>query len=144
MQGVLASSCRSCSSKFPRTTDLQGGNLAISPLDGPAKWFQHLFTETRHSTHKSTALIPANGKMNIPKEFGTVMKLSGELTKRHGLITYSTIDMMRAPLLTSIHFGARDARSIPAATEFRTKLTETWLKKKPNAAKKQPAHDAAL
>jgi hypothetical protein len=74
-------------------------------------------------THKSTALMAARGDTNIPNEFRTVMKVPGELTKRHGLITYPTTHMIKLPLLTSIHLGAIDARSMPAATEFWTRFT---------------------
>jgi hypothetical protein len=80
--------------------------------------------------------MAANGDTNIPNELSTVIKEPGVLTNRQGLMQYPTIHwrivrsdfssgigareltIMRAPRLTSIHRGAREARSIPAATEF--------------------------
>lgn len=114
-------------------------------------------------TYKSTAFIAAKGDTNIPKEFNTVINVPGAFTKRQGLMRYPTKHIMRLPRLTSIQRGAREARSIPAATEFWTRLTyvelvlEThtsvmvlmvltviWLRKNPNPAKKHPARVDAL
>jgi hypothetical protein len=46
---------------------------------------------------------------------------------------------MRLPRVTSIHRGARAARSMPQETEFCTRFVATCEMKKPIPAKKQPA-----